>query len=154
MHFELFEKQMVESRLNSTVCNFNWLIDRRTDFGMIGFENRNSDKTELVFDQKCHEHVHSVELVFQSIQTNYLLLWFFISFVPIQYTDNSKFVLFSLSIFSQIFISGYFFDEYLQYITLNNNSVEFTKLDLTYLLKVCAHSIQSLQNSLSNYVHV
>lgn len=32
--------------------------------------------------------------------------------------------------------SGEFYDDYLQYITLNENPVNFTQLDLKYLLKV------------------
>lgn len=41
---------------------------RRSDSGMIGFENPSNDKIELAFDQKCLEHVHLAELEFQSIQ--------------------------------------------------------------------------------------
>lgn len=49
-------------------CNFQSIY--RTDFGMIRYGNHSNDKTEPAFDQKCREHVHSVELVYQSKQRN------------------------------------------------------------------------------------
>lgn len=105
------------------------LIDSlHADFGMIGYESHNNDEIGLAFDLKCPARVHSAELVSQSTQNNSL-----IDFIQ-KCTTHSLFC-------STFPYSGYFYDEYLQYITLNNNSVEFSKMDLTYLTKVCSESI-------------
>lgn len=105
----------------------------RTDFGMIGCENHSNAKTELAFDRKYRGHVHLAELVFQSKQTTYCFdfCWLYFNFKIILMTKKCS------SLFLLFIKSGYFFDEYLQYITLNNQSVEFTKMDQTNLLKVC-----------------
>lgn len=61
----------------------------RVDFGTIGYENQNNDKIALAFDRKYREHVHSVELVSQSIySTNrfaFILATFFSFFLNWQF---------------------------------------------------------------------
>jgi len=52
------------------------------------------------------------------------------------------------NVYGSVF-SGLYFEKHLKFIKLNEKFVPFTKMDLTYLLKVCiqSHAIKYLLNS-------
>lgn len=52
------------------------------------------------------------------------------------------------------FCSGLFFDKHLKYIKLNEKKVEFTKMDLTYLLKVNMIRLRNFYNIIHSHYHL
>lgn len=84
---------------------------------MIGYDIQSSARIVFAFDQKSQEHVLSAKLVFPSK-------------CPILATN-----VISINLINSSF-SGLFFDKYLKHIKLSEQFVHFTKMNLSYLLKV------------------
>lgn len=103
------------------IKNGNSFLVRKinADFGTIGYVIRYNEKIEHVYDPNCREHEHLGKLAFQG------------AYLGIEHTITPM----DLIIFLHFF-RGLFYDTHLKHIRLNEKFVDFTKMNLTYLLKV------------------